>query len=75
MFEPRNGFDSVRVVLCVMQSDGKKTHPPAPIIAGLRLNVLLGVVRVALRLCAPLPPGWGAGNGLQRVGHWQAVGD
>ena len=23
----------------------------------------------------PLPPGWGAGNGLQRVGHWQAVGD
>ena len=24
VFEPRNGFDSVRVVLCVMQSDGKK---------------------------------------------------
>ena len=60
--ESGNGFDSVRVVFFFWVE-----NPCAQLefIAGLRLN---SFVRrrtfVALRLCAPLPPGWSAGNGL-----------
>ena len=72
VFEPRNGFDSVRVVLCVCSR--RKKNPSQHDYRGSPAEfVLSGSVCVALRLCAPLPPGWGAGNGLQRVGHWQAV--